>query len=612
MKKYNFRVISLILILALLLVACNKNLETDSKIDSTDTTEITDTPESNLDPLFQEKVYDESIQSSFDDFAEQFALESIASSPINATFMYGDLAELGLFDLLSQIDEFTFEASETYTNDLKEALAKLEAFDYDSLTKDRQITYDMMAFHMNDMIESEKYYYYYTAFEPTSGIQVNMPIALMQIEFDNESEVAPYLERLKQIPRYFEEAIAYTYAQADKNFLLPASMYDLVIEQIDEMLVEPSEFMMYQSFVDRVDNLNLAADVASAYKAECLDIITNEIYPAYNDVVLALEEIKQLSTHDNGISVWDGKDEFYTYLIKSKTSYDMTIDEYRRFLVEQSVDFSTKIQALVAAHPELLEADLATILPTYDSLDEIYAYQKATLDAEFYDYGIENASENVIPEYLEPYLAAGFYFPITIDGEDYGNMYLRADAYDNIDASTLELYFHENMPGHHMYFSKLYSSDLPLIRKTLSWLPFEEGWATYVQAKAYENIGLDDYMQEFLYYATMISLYNGAVMDLYIHVDGITYTKSVEIYVSMGYTEEQAKEATNRILCNPGEYIHYTYGYYKIAEYKNQCEEALGDKFDIKSFHDMLLSYGSVPFSTMDGLVDDYIATELE
>ncbi|MDA3847149.1 MAG: DUF885 domain-containing protein, partial [Vallitaleaceae bacterium] len=603
MKNQKLRLISLLLILALLLSACKKEVIIDEPADITDDVEVTDSgPEPTELP--EEIVYDEGIQSSFDAFAEEFALESIAASPIDATFKYGDLEEIGLGDLLSQMDDFTFEASEAYVDNIKEELLNLESYDYDSLTKDRQITYDMMAFHMNDAINSEEFYYYFTQFEPTSGIQVYLPITLMQIEFDKESEIAPYLERLRQVPRYIDQTIAYTYSQADLGLLMPASMYDLVITQINDMLGEPESFMMYLSFVDRVDALNLDADISDAYKAECLSIITDDIYPVYEEIIIAMEDIKQYATTDNGISTWDNKDAFYTYLIKSKTSYDMTIDEYRRFLVEQSMAYSTKIQAITAEHPEILEMDLTTLLPSYESIDDVYAYQQIALDAEFYDYGIENASENVIPSYLEDYLAAGFYFPLTIDGEDYGNMYLTADAYDTVDASTLELYFHENMPGHHMYFAKLYGSELPLIRKALSWLPFEEGWATYVQGKAYEYIELEDYVSELMYYVSMMSLYNGAVMDLYIHVDGITYTQAVEIYVSMGYPEDLAKESVNRLLCNPGEYIHYTYGYYKISNYKEQCMEELGDLFDIKSFHDMILSYGSVPFATMDGLVN--------
>lgn len=625
------KILTLLLCLMLLtsIVGCKNTEETPDEADQTvenndqDQTENSDSVapdetsetenDDEADTVVDEAPVDtEALQLDFDTFVQQVAVDSIASSPLNATFTYGDLDSLGLGDLLYHLDDVSYEAMLEGLKNTEAEAATLASFDKSLLREDQQVLYDMLDFYITLSLDSSDYYYYYTEFQPSSGVQVYLPISLMQIELEKESEVEAYLSRLSEVPRFYDQVIDYTMTQADMGLLLPADMYEDVITQIGEMVAEPETFMLYESFVDRVDALALDQEKSDAYKAQCLAIVGDEIFPAYDRIVAALEEIKTYANTDTGISQWDNGEAYYELLLREKTSYDMSIDEYKALITDQSIKYSMKIQTMLKAHPELMEMTFDEILPTYDSLDDVYAIQQACLDAEFYDYGIENASENTIPAYLEDYIAAGFYFPLTVDGEDYGNMYLGADSYNNVDSSTLELYFHENMPGHHMYYDYLYGSDATLFQKVVNNTAYSEGWATYVQEKVYEYIGFEDYLQEFMFYVGQISSYNMAMMDIYIHVDGYTYDESVNILVSIGYPEDIAGETVNRLFGNPGENIHYTYGNYKVHEYKDQLEDALGDAFDIRDFHDLLLSNANIPFFIMDGIVEDFIAEKLE
>lgn len=586
--------------------------ETENEVDTPEEAPV-DEVSSEEDQVLQEEPVDvEALQAEFDAFIQQVAVDSIASSPLNATFTYGDLDALGLGDLLYHLDDVSYEGMLDGLEVSQSEADILATFDRSLLTEDQQILYDMLDFYIDLSIDSSDFYYYYSEFQPSSGVQVYLPISLMQIELEKESEVEAYLSRLSEVPRFYDQVIEYTMTQADLGLLLPADMYEDVITQIGEMVVDPETFMLYESFIDRVDGLDLDPESADAYKAQCLSIIADEIFPAYDRIVLALESVKDASTTNTGISEWTNGEEYYELLLREKTSYDMDIDTYRNLITNKSIHYSMKIQTMLKAHPELMEMTFEELLPTYESLDDVYAIQEACLEAEFYDYGIENASENTIPAYLEDYIAAGFYFPLTVDGEDYGNMYLGAESYNNVDSSTLELYFHENMPGHHMYFDYLYGSDATLFQKVVNNTAYAEGWATYVQEKTYEYIGFEDYLQEFMFYVGQISSYNMAMMDIYIHVDGISYNEAINILVGLGYPEDMAGEVVNRLVGNPGENIHYTYGNYKVHEYKDQMEEELGDAFDIKDFHDLLLKNANIPFFIMDRIVDDYITEKLE
>ena len=582
-------------IIFFLFIGCTKNDVETSKYEKKDTEDITSSQMTNNTPSKE-----------FDSYTTELSTRLIKSSPVDATFLFGDLTSLGMEELLSELDDFSYES---YKKDLEEAKKILRTLEnYDNLTKEQQLTYEVLKFHNELALEGKPFYYYHNEIQPSSGAQINIPLALMQIEFENESETIAYLNRLEELPRLFDQILDFEKEKAKKGLLLPEHLYDLVIEQIDKILVEPEQFMMYLSFCDRIEAIDMSEVEKNQYKSECLEIVRNQIYPAYDRLQKGIIEYKQKATSDQGLSSWKNGQEYYDYLIKSETSYDMTAQELGEWAYSKLTESFTKMEQLYATYPELNEVNSFTeLLPQYASIEEMYALQDQCLQEYFYDYGIENATENIIPSYLEDHMAAGFYFPISIDGEDYGNMYLQQSAYENIDGGTLELYFHENIPGHHMYFTQVYNSDLPLIRKLYSWLPYEEGWAQYIQKLSIDYYGLDKPLTELLKINSDISYYFMVLMDLQYHYNGLPKDQILQAYIDFGYSPDSAESSINRMIAKPAEIIHYVYGGYKIETYLEMCQERLGDQFSIKDFHDLILGQGGLPFKTMDQVVEDYI-----
>lgn len=616
LKKTIFRKIPAILfislfILSLCLSSCKKQNEKDSEheleIIPVERTEQ-DVPHNKpLDSYSLEELDEQ--RNAFDAYITALVPRIIKSSPVDATFMFGNLEAFGLESLLSEVDDFSNKSIAATFSDAQTILDELSEYNYEILTDEQKLTYEMLTFHNQLVLDSEPFLYYYNELEPTSGVQINLPLAFMQIEFEKESEVVAYLKRLSRLPRFFEQIVAFDRAKAEEGLLMPEYLYDLVIKQIDGLLVEPENFMMYLSFCDRIDTIDTIDQAGkNNYKAECLDIVTNSIYPSYASMKAQITNYKSSSTTNTGVCSWPRGREYYEYLIKQETSYDMTVEDLRAWANHEMINCLLPIETLSAKYPEIMTSDnLLEIFPSYSDLSEIYAIENECLSELFYDYGIEPATENIIPSYLEDHLAAGFYFPISIDGEDYGNMYLQESTYNNIDSSTLELYFHENIPGHHMYFSTVYGSDLPMIRKIYSWLPFEEGWAQYIQGLSLNYYGFEEDLIELLKANSDLSYYFMVLMDIQIHYDGISKESAVNSYIELGYPQDAAEDIINRMIANPGEIIHYVYGCYKMEEYLSQCQTELGENFDIKEFHNMILSNASLPFTTIDHVVKSYI-----
>jgi uncharacterized protein (DUF885 family) len=602
MKKLIKNGILVLGIISLSLNGCQKLSNDDSREYVSDSSILLEIP-----TITQEEI--DLQRNSFDTYTEALVSTLLISSPVDATFSFGNLEPFGLEYLLYELDDFNEASISEDLNQSRTILSTLNDFNYDLLSDEQQKTYDVLYFHNSLIIEAEDYIYYYNELQPTSGAQINIPLALMQIEFETPTEIDAYLTRLSSLPRLFEQIIDYEKKRATLGLIMPEYLYDLVIEQINGMLVSPSEFMMYLSFCDKLDALEaIGEEDKTAYKERCLAIITHDLYPAYTNMITELTLLKKSSVTSAGISQLPDGQSYYEYLIKSETSYEMSAEELKNWAYTQLTKSISDIQVIISNYDDFSKIEnLALYYPEFSSLDEIYAIMDQCLEEQFYDYQIPRATEAIIPSYLEDYLAAGFYFPISIDGEDYGTMYLGESTYENIDASTLDLYFHENIPGHHMYFSYFYNSDVPLIRKLYSWLPYEEGWAQYIQNLTVEYYGLDNQLENLLKANNEIGYYYMLILDIGLNYDGLSREDAISTLVSLGYYEASAESCVNRMIANPGEVIHYIYGYYKINSYLALCKEALMDDFDIKSFHQMILENADLPFFVMDDVVNDYI-----
>jgi uncharacterized protein (DUF885 family) len=598
LKSYKLRRVLTLFLVVLFLVASFSGCNQSSK-------KVVEEPKESTEPSEKDA---EVIQKEFDAYCESLAKRIIEESPLNASFMYSDLESLGLEELLYQLDDASDEAVQKQIEDAKDVIEYLESIKLKDLTEEQKKTYRMLEFQNTAVVDGEDYIYYTNAFQPTSGVQINLPITLMQIELESEKEVQAYIERVKQLPRLFDQFIDYEKTRAGKGLFLPAYMYDIMIEQLNELLKEPDQFMMYLSFSDRVDMLDELSDPSkSEYKKNFLDIITNDIYPSYDRIEAALEEIKTQSTNTLGLPEWENGQTYYDYLVGFYTSYDMDTEDLRYWAQVEFNKNYTNYQSFLESHPEITDQELTDFFNKVNSIESLYTIEEQFVNDAFLDYGVERASENIIPPYLEEHLPPAFYFPISIDGEDYGNMYMAEEAFNNITMDTLVTDIHENIPGHHLYFSVLYNSDLPLIRKVYDFATYTEGWAQYVQDKTYQYAATNEEIADF--WSNYIKM-DGAMrvlLDILVNYDGIPKEEAFKLMFEMGYDQEGAEAAYNRMLANPGELINYFYGSNVIESYLIESQEALGESFDIKSFHDLILKNGGLPFFVMDDVVKDYI-----
>lgn len=543
----------------------------------------------------------------FDAFLEQMARDALKSSPLTATFTLGDLEKEGLKELSSQLDHLSLASIEESRQRNEMNIKTLQSFDKENLSDTQQINYELVKFNLTHEAELGKYEYIQSLIQASSGIQVDFPLALMQIEFETKDEIDSFLLRVQEFPRLVDEVIAYEQERYAKGYALPGYIYEQVVQQIDGMLVEPENFLMVLSFYDRIDQFDgLTSSEKEQYKSNYLTIIKEQIYPALQKIreqAVSMESSKA----SGSISDWPDGKAYYEDLIAYMTSDALDVKGLEEWATNEINSITTDFQTLINGDPQVLDIDFEAAFPKYQSIEEIYAAVNKVYKKDFMDYGITLATENIIPEYLEDTLPAGFYFPITVDGEDYGNMYLQQKDYDQPTADTLMLFYHENIPGHHLYYSYISKSEEPLYRKMNDFLAYEEGWATYCQNLSLGNMELDKSVAKFF---ELNNAYTNAfmvLMDIQLHYYGKSVDEIKQQFLSLGYDEASVDSMVDRMISKPGETIHYMYGSDKISEWRVAFEKAKGPFFDLNEFHDFVLSHYGLPFNVVEAEMDELL-----
>ncbi len=535
-------------------------------------------------------------QARFDDFLDRLAKTTLENSPLTATFTLGDLEAAGFLDLAADIDHLDIDDLYAQIDQMKKDYEELLTINKDLLTSDQQVNYELAKFNLSFAEESKDFIYMDHLIQPSAGVQVNFPLALMQIEFESRNELDAFVERVSKIPRLFDEVIAYEQERFEQGYGLPGHLYQEVVDQIDAMLGQPEEFMMYLSFVDRIDAFEgLSDEERDKYKADYLTLISDEIYPAMERLKAQAEAMVSSSNTGSISQLEDGKD-YYESIVNYKTAGELDVKGLKEWSDEQMNQIIGDVQLLMKRNPEVAEMDLLSELPNLTSIDEVYDLVDEIYTDQFEDYGTVLASENVIPSYLEEYLATGFYFPVTVDGEDYGNMFLQKDDYDNVSIETVHLFYHENIPGHHLYYSYIADSDQPLYRKMNEFLTYEEGWATYVQNLFFNYLDMDPLAVKLIEINLAYTNVLMVQLDIQFHYDGMTEDQAIEQLVLQGYDEESAQSIVTRMISKPGEMIHYMYGEYKMQQLKDMFKEVAGSNYSDKAFHDFILKNYGLPF----------------
>ena len=563
-------------------------------------------------------------------FFDRVYEQGLARSPINQGYL-GIKDNNDKWDDIS--DEFAQEGLELNKQNLQ---TLLDSINPDLLDKQAKLSYDLFKSNLENQIADFKWRLYSYPVNQMFGWHTRVPSYLINIhQISDEKDARAYISRLNKVPLLFDQLIASLEQREEAGIALPKFVYPRVIDDSNNILKgapfekgEPGALLA--DFVDKVDALELDDEVKKGLKEEAIQALESSLGTAYQNLIDFLgEQEKRASTEDGAWKFPEG-DQFFTNALNRTTTTTLTSDEIHKIglsEVERIHGEMRDIMTKVNFEGELqdfftyLKEEDQFYYPNTDEGKQQYVDSAKTLidnmEARLDDLFITKPKARIkvqrVEKFREKSAGKAFYQSGALDGSRPGTYYANLYNTRNMPKFEMEaLAYHEGIPGHHM--DRSISQELtgiPKFRKFGSYTAFNEGWGLYCEFIPKE-MGM---------YANPYSDYGRLAMELWracrlvvdtgIHSKKWTRQDGIDYYMNnTSGTERECVRMVERHIVMPSQATAYKIGMLKILELRSKATEALGEQFDIREFHDVVLTNGPVPLSTLELLVDEYIASK--
>ena len=401
------------------------------------------------------------------------------------------------------------------------------------------------------------------------------------------------------------------------------------IRQQDGILATPAAASpMVDSVVSRAREKGLSGD----WGAQVERLLTQRVYPALSAQNALLKDILPRAGHDASVRRLPQGEQYYANSLHYITTTRLTADEIHRTGLDQIAELSARADALlkaqgmtqgtVAQRIQALGQDPKYVYPNTDAgkaeLIEKLNAQMAAMQAKLPDaFGrLPKATVQIkrVPPEIEAGASMGYYNSPSLDGSRPGIYWINLKDTAEWPSWTLPtLTYHEATPGHHLQISlQQESGDAPLLMNLVFFSSYVEGWGLYAEQLAdelgaYEDdpVGRIGYLQSLMFRAARL------VVDTGIHAKGWSREEGVR-YMMEAYGDQEgaAVSEVERYCGWPGQACAYKVGHNEWVRLREKARRQLGDRFDIKGFHDTALAVGGVPLSVLERIVDGWVASK--
>ncbi|MDG1723150.1 MAG: DUF885 domain-containing protein [Flavobacteriaceae bacterium] len=414
----------------------------------------------------------------------------------------------------------------------------------------------------------------------------------------------------------------------EQGVVLPKSLIRKVVPQLASITQADLEKNIFYT-----PARNFPADFTEAQKEKLskayADMVTNKIITAYQSLLEFMgNEYLLAGRNSSGFDAYSFGEDYYNYAIRLYTTTDMTADEIHQLGLSEVARLRSEMERI--KNQVGFEGDLnaffdhvrtrKSLMPfddpqqVIDNFNAIHDKMKAKVDALF-ELQPKTAFEVRRVEAFREKSAAAHYNSGSLDGTRPGVFYVPIPNVKEYNVfSDEDLFLHEAIPGHHFQISlQQENTDLPNFRKTLWYSSYGEGWALYCESLGQELGLYDDPYQYFGMLSAEMHRAIRLVVDTGLHTKG--WTREQAIAYSLANEAEPEYAITSEIeryMANPGQALSYKIGQLKLRELRAMAEEALGDGFDIRAFHRVVLESGCIPLALLVNKVNDWIASEKE
>jgi uncharacterized protein (DUF885 family) len=437
---------------------------------------------------------------------------------------------------------------------------------------------------------------------------------------ENAADAEAYLSRLSEFAKLLDYETADQREQASRGYLAPAWSLDLALGQIAKLRNQPASTNgLVTSLADRAKAKNIAGDWA----ARATKIVESEVYRAIDRQVAMLNQLKPTTLPGDGATRLPNGQALYAAALAEATTTDMTPDEVHKLGLDQVAEYAGKLDTLLNAagftkgtvgeRLAALNADPSQLYADTDagreallaSLNANVKKMMGLLPKAFATIPNQPLEIRRVPVEIQDGAPNGYYNSASLDGSRPAIYWINLKStHDWPKYSLPSLTYHEGVPGHHLQISLTQKSkDIPMLRKISFYNSYIEGWALYAEQLSdeiggYDGIERAGYLQSFLFRATRL------VVDTGLNAKGWSREKAVDYMVSTtGFPKPRVQREIERYCCSIGQACSYKIGHLAWLRARDRAKAILGDKFDIKQFHEVLKD-GAMPLTILERRVE--------
>lgn len=550
----------------------------------------------------------EKQQGQFDNFMNNLFVQEVQSDSLSLNYSLAEPENYGIHTTEASFGEYSVTNMNKDHMLSENHLNHLLTYDYSLLSKEQQLTYDIVKGYLETDLSLGKFDYYYECLGPTTGIQAQLPILLAEYSFYQKEDIDEYLRLLPLIHDYFSDIIQYEREKSAHGLFMSDAVAKRIIAQCKAFIANPENNFLITYFNDKISSyINLTKKEKAAYKSANTEIVLTYVIPAYQMLIDALQELMGSGTNKAGLYYYPDGQNYYECLAKYKTGSNKNMEEMIDLLEAAIGDGIVDITSLTLSDKKIVDKYLDfNSFPITNPEDIMLDLQK-DIAKDFPEAQTVNCNIKYVPEALANYLSPAMYLVPPIDKYENNNIYINGN-----DEKTLSMIYttvaHEGYPGH-MYQCVYFRSQKPApIRNVLNFMGYDEGWATYVEMYSYGFAGIDKNLAAFLRANNIVILCMYARADIGIHYEG--WNKKTTMKYVMNFIGDAAisERIYNILLEEPAIYLPYAVGYLEIQELRKKAELAFGDDFVAKDFHQFLLDIGPAQFWIIDNYMDEWIA----
>lgn len=538
----------------------------------------------------------------FRQFTKQLFCQELSSNTISLHYTLKNPKEYDIRE-----NEVTFG---TFPTDNKNLLASVEnleevlkTFDYNKLSVENSLTYDVLKCYLNMTERDAEYILYDEPMGLVSGVQTQLPVILSEYPFYEQSDVDTYLQLMKTTPEYFASLLKFEQKKSKAGLFMSDKMAEQVIEQCKAFRDMGENNYLYSTFAERVQTVTSLSDKQkSDYIQKNARMMKAYVLPAYDNLICTIEKLKGSGKNEQGLCYLPKGKDYYEQVVEASTGSTRSVEEIRDMTRRQMTEdleamervmqnSEREVNAAVPQNPVSILQDLQTkILISFPKLPD------TTYEVKY------------VPKAMQEHLSPAFYMIPAIDAYNENVIYVNEAQIGN----TMTLFTtlaHEGYPGH-LYQTVYFANTNPdPIRTILNFGGYVEGWATYAEMCSYYLAPLTKDQATLLQKNSSIVLGLYTLADIGIHYDGWSREDAIAFYKKYGIgDEDNVNRIYDLILGSPGNYLKYYVGYVEFLELKKDWVKEYGSQASQKEFHKAVLDVGPAPFK----VVEKYIGRELD